>query len=94
MSTTEVTFSCKKPAKIVKWKVSPGTMVSPGKVLLLYKTLSTNNDDNKNVEEKLRSKTERGLVTKFLAKSNDIVQPGFVLIHNLKISIVINALRI
>ncbi|XP_043468210.1 RNA polymerase II subunit A C-terminal domain phosphatase [Leptopilina heterotoma] len=76
MSTTEVTFSCKKPAKIVKWKVSPGTMVSPGKVLLLYKTLSTNNDDNKNVEEKLRSKTERGLVKKFLAKSNDIVQPG------------------
>lgn len=80
MATTEVTFSCKKPAKIVKWKVSPGTMVSPGKVLLLYKTLSTNNDDNSNVEEKLRSKTERGLVTKFLAKSNEIVQPGFVYI--------------
>ena len=77
MATTEVTFPLEKPAKILRWKVSAGTMVSPGKVLLLYKTVTSDNDDKTNPEEKLRAKTERGRVTKFLAKANEIIQPGY-----------------
>ncbi|XP_033211377.1 RNA polymerase II subunit A C-terminal domain phosphatase isoform X2 [Belonocnema kinseyi] len=76
MATTEVLFPFEKPAKILRWKVSAGTMISPGKVLLLYKTVTSDNDDKTNPEEKLRAKTERGRVTKFLAKANEIIQPG------------------
>ena len=78
MGTKEVIFTLEKPAKLLRWKVSTGTMVSPGKVLFLYKEVTTDNDDKSNTEKKLRAKTERGRVTKFLVKLNEIVQPGYI----------------
>lgn len=56
----------------VKWRVSKGTMVSAGRVLLLY---NCNSPDGNSPEKKLRA-TQVGRVTKLAVKNGDVVQPG------------------
>lgn len=78
MSKIEVAFPREENAdiKIIKWKVSKGTIISAGRVLLSYQTVNnSNNPDEKKVEKKLRS-TEFGRVTELFVRQGDIVQPG------------------
>ncbi|XP_066584575.1 RNA polymerase II subunit A C-terminal domain phosphatase [Prorops nasuta] len=76
MATIKVTFPPGgKPGKILKWKVSLNTMVSAGKVLLLYNNVPPGNEDTKDSEKKLKA-THVGRVSELLVKQGDIVQPG------------------
>ncbi|XP_012277661.1 RNA polymerase II subunit A C-terminal domain phosphatase isoform X2 [Orussus abietinus] len=80
MATIEVTFPSEgQQARIIKWRVGKGTMVSAGRVLLLYDCIASENDDVRGPEKKLRA-TQFGRVTKLLAKEGDILQPGQVIL--------------
>lgn len=75
MSIIEVPFPSEENAgKILQWRVSKGTMISAGRVLLSYQNVN-NNPDEKKTEKKLRA-TEFGRVTELLVRQGDIVQPG------------------
>lgn len=58
--------------KISKWKVKEGTIVSIGRVILLYETTPV---DGKSELQKLKA-TAVGTVRKLLAKEGDVLQPG------------------
>ncbi|KAF7992142.1 hypothetical protein HCN44_001467 [Aphidius gifuensis] len=84
MSKIEVAFPRDEKAdvKIIKWKVSKGTILSAGRVLLSYQTVNSNNPDEKKIEKKLRS-TEFGRVTELFVRQGDIVQPGVPMLHSI-----------
>lgn len=63
-----------QPGKIIKWRISPNTMVSAGRVLLLYQNVEPG-ADGKTVEKKLRA-TQFGRANTLLVKAGDVVQPG------------------
>lgn len=74
MATIELPFpNTSQPGKILKWRVSKGTMVSVGRILLLYQNIGSENTDV--TEKKLRA-TQFGRVTKLHVKEGDIIQPG------------------
>lgn len=77
MAAIEVAFpSDGPPGKILKWRVRSDTMVAAGRVLLLYRNATPNDEDAAEPEKKLRA-TRFGRVKKLLVKENDIVQPGY-----------------
>lgn len=79
MAAIEVTFpSNGPPGKILKWRVRSDTMVAAGRVLLLYRSLTSPGDteDAEEPEKKLRT-TMFGRVKQVLAKEGDVVQPGY-----------------
>ncbi|KAG9438020.1 RNA polymerase II subunit A C-terminal domain phosphatase [Apis mellifera carnica] len=79
MGTIEVTFPFGgQPGKILKWRVRMDTMVSAGRVLLLYQNVTSGTEDSKGPEKKYRA-TRFGRVTNILAKEGDVVQPGQVI---------------
>lgn len=79
MGTIEVTFPFGgQPGKILKWRVRMDTMVSAGRVLLLYQNVTSGMEDSKGPEKKYRA-TRFGRVTNILAKEGDVVQPGYIL---------------
>ncbi|XP_014209442.1 RNA polymerase II subunit A C-terminal domain phosphatase [Copidosoma floridanum] len=71
MSSFEVHFPKEdQPSRIKKWKVSEGTMVTAGRILLLYQDVATGK-----IEKKLRA-TQLGRVVKHLVKENETVHTG------------------
>lgn len=78
MGTIEITFPSGQPGKILKWRVSTGTMVSAGRILFLYQNVAPGTEDAKGPEKKYRA-TQFGRVKTLLAKQGAIVQPGEVL---------------
>ncbi|XP_011299928.1 RNA polymerase II subunit A C-terminal domain phosphatase [Fopius arisanus] len=78
MSVMEVKFpSDEQPGKIIKWRVSRDTMVSAGRILLLYHGVG---NDGKTGEKKLRA-TQFGRINCLLVKPGDLVEPGQVLLR-------------
>lgn len=69
---TVVVLPTSKSAKIVKWKVSEGTIVYEGRVILLY-DLNTNGDEG---GQKRLKATEVGTVRRLIAKEGEILEPG------------------
>jgi pyruvate/2-oxoglutarate dehydrogenase complex dihydrolipoamide acyltransferase (E2) component len=60
-----------KPIKILKWKVSEGSTVSIGRVILLY------DFDGASKEEQRKLKvTQAGTIHKIVAQEGAIVNPG------------------
>ncbi|XP_071444503.1 RNA polymerase II subunit A C-terminal domain phosphatase [Hetaerina americana] len=60
------------PAKIIKWKVSEGNVVSVGRVILLY---DSNAGEGKTEPKKLKA-TQVGTVVKLYAAEGETVNPG------------------
>ncbi|KAG8227390.1 hypothetical protein J437_LFUL000398 [Ladona fulva] len=60
------------PAKILKWKVSEGNLLSVGRVILLYDS----NFGDGNSEPKKFKASQVGTVVKLLAAEGDIIKPG------------------
>ncbi|XP_069672382.1 RNA polymerase II subunit A C-terminal domain phosphatase isoform X1 [Periplaneta americana] len=73
----EIVLPTGKSAKILKWKVKEGTIVSIGRVILLY---DINPNNGKEEQKKLKA-TQVGTVRKLLAKEGEIVHPGDVLLE-------------
>jgi biotin carboxyl carrier protein len=72
MSSVEVSFPKEdQPSRIKKWRVSVGTMVTAGRILLLYQDVATGK-----MEKKLRA-TQFGRIVKLLVKDNEVVHPGY-----------------
>lgn len=71
-NTIVVTLTLEKCIKISKWKVKEGTIVSAGRLLLLY---DAKPGSGKPEIQKLKA-TAVGTVRKLLAKEGDVVQPG------------------
>jgi pyruvate/2-oxoglutarate dehydrogenase complex dihydrolipoamide acyltransferase (E2) component len=70
----EIVLPTGKSAKILKWKVKEGTVVSVGRVILLYDI-----NPNNGKEELIKFKANQvGTVRKLLAKEGEIVHPGYV----------------
>lgn len=68
MSSFEVYFPKEdQPSRIKKWKVSKGTVVTPGKILLLYQDVATGK-----IEKKIRA-TQFGRVINLLVNENEII---------------------
>lgn len=59
-----------QPSRIVKWKVSEGSVVTAGKVILIYADVATGK-----TERRLKA-TKFGTVLKTLIKNNETVHPG------------------
>ena len=73
MTSIEVKFPQEdQPSRVSKWRVSVGSVVNAGKVLLVYKDVTTGDS-----EKKLKA-TQYGKVIKLLVKPNEIVHPGYV----------------
>ena len=70
----EIVLPSGKSAKIVKWKVKEGTIVSVGRVILLY---DINHNNGREEQKKLKA-TQMGTVRKLVAKEGEIVHPGYV----------------
>jgi len=70
----EIVLPVGKSAKILKWKVKEGTIVSVGRVILLY---DINPNNGKEEQKKLKA-NQVGTVRKLLAKEGEIVHPGYV----------------
>jgi hypothetical protein len=70
----EIVLPTGKSAKILKWKVKEGTIVSVGRVILLY---DINPNNGKEEQKKLKA-NQVGTVRKLLAKEGEIVHPGYV----------------
>jgi len=70
----EIVLPMGKSAKILKWKVKEGTIVSVGRVILLY---DINPNNGKEEQKKLKA-NQVGTVRKLLAKEGEIVHPGYV----------------
>lgn len=69
-----VTLNTTTAAKIRKWKVKQGMLVSARQVIFIYDPVSRDPG-----EEPLKFKcTKVGTVRKLLAKEGDIVKPGYV----------------
>lgn len=80
MATTEVTFPYEEqPAKLLKWRIRTNTTVSAGRVLFLYRNVTTDNEEVNSSEKKFRA-VRYGRITKLLAKEGDIINPGDVLL--------------
>lgn len=76
MATVVIRFpNNEQPGKIKKWRVTTGTMVSVGRVLLLYHSVNSNGDSAPTSEKKLRA-TQFGRVKEILVKEGEIIQPG------------------
>ena len=63
--------------KLLKWRVTKGTMVSVGRILLLYQCVGTSENEDFN-EKKIRA-TQFGRVTKLHVNEGDIIHPGYAL---------------
>lgn len=70
----EIVLPMGKSAKILKWKVKEGMIVSVGRVILLY---DINPNNGKEEQKKLKA-NQVGTVRKLLAKEGEIVHPGYV----------------
>jgi biotin carboxyl carrier protein len=70
----EIVLPTGKSAKILKWKVKEGTIVSVGRVILLY---DINPNSGKEEQKKLKA-NQVGTVRKLLAQEGEIVHPGYV----------------
>ncbi|KAK0091068.1 hypothetical protein PV326_003806 [Microctonus aethiopoides] len=80
MATVVIRFpNNEQPGKIKKWRVTTGTMVSVGRVLLLYHSVNSNGDNAPTSEKKLRA-TQFGRVKEILVKEGEIIQPGQVVL--------------
>lgn len=69
--TVLITHQTLKPIKILKWKITEGSTLSIGRVLLLYDT----DEFNKSEQRKLKS-TQAGTVVKLIANEGAIVKSG------------------
>lgn len=67
-----VSLTLENCIRISKWKVKEGTIVSIGRIILLYDPSPGN---GKSEIQKLKA-TAVGTVRKLLAKEGDVVQPG------------------
>lgn len=65
--------------KITKWKVKEGTLVSVGRIILLY---DPSPGYGKPQVQKLKA-TAVGTVRKLLVKEGDVIQPGYGLLHGI-----------
>lgn len=74
-----IVLQTKKSAKIIKWKVKEGNLISVGRVILIYEFEST---EEKKEQSKLKA-TQVGTVKKILAQENEIIHPGLVISHSL-----------
>ncbi|KAJ8679285.1 hypothetical protein QAD02_015072 [Eretmocerus hayati] len=71
MASFEVKFPKEdQPSRIKKWRVSEGTMVTAGRILVHYQDVATGK-----AEKKMKA-SQFGKVTKILIKENEIVHPG------------------
>ena len=70
----EIVLPSGKSAKILKWKVKEGTIVSVGRVILLY---DVNVNSGEGEQKKLKA-NQVGTVRKLVAKEGAIVHPGYV----------------
>ena len=61
-------------ARLIKWKVKEGAMISIGRVLLIYELDSA---QGKKEQRKLKS-THVGIIKKLIPKEQDVIQPGYV----------------
>ncbi|PSN32086.1 hypothetical protein C0J52_19241 [Blattella germanica] len=73
----EIVLPSGKSAKILKWKVKEGTIVSVGRVILLY---DVNVNSGEGEQKKLKA-NQVGTVRKLVAKEGAIVHPGDVLLE-------------
>ncbi|PNF41409.1 hypothetical protein B7P43_G14422 [Cryptotermes secundus] len=73
----EIVLPTGKSVRILKWKVKEGTIVSVGRVILLY---DINPNNGKEEQKKLKA-NQVGTVRKLLAKEGEIVHPGDVLLQ-------------
>ncbi|XP_031782575.1 RNA polymerase II subunit A C-terminal domain phosphatase [Nasonia vitripennis] len=74
MPNIEVIFPSEdQPSRIKKWKVSPGTTVTFGRILLLYQDVATG------TQEKKFKAPHFGRILKILVKENEVVHPGQVI---------------
>jgi len=78
-------FQREKSARIIKWKVKTGMVVTAGSVILLYENHPSCGDAGQN---KLKS-TAVGTVKTLLAKEGDIIEPGYVILIYISVSPVI-----
>lgn len=74
--TIAVILDTSKAVKITKWKVKEGMFVSARQVIFIYDLASSDPSD-----KQLKFKSNQvGTVRKILAKEEEIVHPGYVII--------------
>ncbi|XP_046628108.1 RNA polymerase II subunit A C-terminal domain phosphatase [Neodiprion virginianus] len=76
MATVKIAFPAGgEPGRITKWRVGMNAMVSAGRVVLHYRSVSVGGEPSKDPEKKLRA-SKFGRVIKVLANEGDVLQPG------------------